>query len=195
MQVVATDSFFKSLKKMMRNNTWYVKLYDTFRYDIPGFVRNIIRFRKELWRFRNWDSGYNLEIFKRSLEITARYMELYGLEIESSRNKKVAKMKRAIELLNNTVEDNFIEQAEKELGIEVVTDFYFEKQEDGTYRMGDNETEEERKNNRKIFDRAGEIEEQQWKELWEIFKGQGKCPDGTEWDDWYDGSGLRGWWD
>ena len=48
-----------------------------------------------------------------------------------------------------------------------------------------------------MFDRAREIEEEQWAELYEILKGQ----DYTKFDkevDWYkqfDGTGLRGWWD
>jgi hypothetical protein len=60
-----------------------------------------------------------------------------------------------------------------------------------------------------VFDRSQEIEEQEWKELWRIFEGQ----DSNEykeflkqhspeeqgkrdlWNDWFDGSGMKGWWD
>jgi len=72
------------------------------------------------------------------------------------------------------------------------------------------DTEEERVHNKKIFTRAREIEESEWKELWSIIQGQDikdyssknqkikdsePHDDADSYNDWFDGSGLRGWWD
>jgi hypothetical protein len=42
-----------------------------------------------------------------------------------------------------------------------------------------------------------EIEEEEWIELWDIMKGQDSSVyfKGGKWDDIFDGSGMRGWWD
>lgn len=36
------------------------RIYDTFRYDIPRFLRNIIHFRKALWRTHSFDYSGSL---------------------------------------------------------------------------------------------------------------------------------------
>ena len=74
------------------------------------------------------------------------------------------------------------------------------------YKLVDYDTDEEREHNRKVYDRTHELEEQEWNELFEILKGQNykeyydtlseeekKNPNNHS--EWFDGSGLRGWWD
>jgi glycerol-3-phosphate dehydrogenase len=48
----------------------------------------------------------------------------------------------------------------------------------------------EGKDAKKVFKKARIIEEMEWKELWEIFKG-------TKFKNWenYDGTDMRNWWD
>lgn len=196
MKVKVADTFLKSFRKMIIRERWYYKLYDAVRYDIPMFLKNIVRFRKELYRFRDWDSSFNLQLFKRSLEFTCNLIEKKGHEVESSKYKKVKAMRRAIELMDNFIEDNFIEQAERELGLEYKTGFDFgEEDEKGCCEMISTCTPEEEKNNNKIFKLSRKLEKDQWKELWDIIRGQSKCPKDVEWDDFFDGSNLLGWWD
>ena len=116
-------------------------------------------------------------------------------------------MRRAIELIKNYNEDNYIDMAEKELGELVLHEWEFEDVEDkpGYSRIVDNDTEEEKIHNRKVFERAQEIEEKEWDELFQILKGQNyavfqmyqdKSEDKkSSWDNWFDGSGIKGWWD
>jgi hypothetical protein len=101
--------------------------------------------------------------------------------------------------------------AESELGPLVLHDWEFEPVPDKPEysRIIDRDTEEEKVHNRKVFDRAHEIEEQEWDELFEILKGQDHkeycklSETQTEeeqrkqdlWNEWFDGSGIRGWWD
>jgi hypothetical protein len=134
-------------------------------------------------------------------------IEKYGNEVDGPRLKKVAKMRRAIELIKNYNESNYIEMAESELGPLALHEWEFEPVPDKPEysRIIDRDTEEEKIHNRKVFDRAREIEEKEWKELFEILKGQSHTEyqmflDKSEnksnaWDNWFDGSGIKGWWD
>jgi len=51
-------------------------------------------------------------------------------------------------------------------------------------------TPEEKEHNRRIFQRANELETEAWNELWETIKGRKYT---TEEE--FDGSGIQGWWD
>ena len=154
-----------------------------------------------MYAFRSWDYSFNLDLFRRSLEKTVDTIENHGHEVDESRLKKVEKMKRAIQLIKNVRSDEYIRRAELELGKLKNTDWLWTEIED---------TEEEKIHNKKVFGRAREIEESEWKELWSIIQGQDikeyssknqKIKDSEPQDDmhsytdWFDGSGIRGWWD
>jgi hypothetical protein len=71
------------------------------------------------------------------------------------------------------------------------------------------DTDEERIHNKKVFERAREIEDSEWNELWSIIQGQNvkeyseiynsktdeEKKEGDVWNNWFDGSGIKGWWD
>ena len=75
--------------------------------------------------------------------------------------------------------------------------------------MVDNIILAESKHITKVYKLANKIEEQEWKELWKIFEGQDikqfskllKTKTKEEqrnndiWNEWFDGSDMRGWWD
>jgi len=200
MEIKFADSFWKSLKTLSKHQTWWYKTYEFFRRDLPYFLENIWFFRKELWAFRSWDYSYNLDLFRRSLEKTVHTIEYHGNEVDESRLKKVEKMKRAIQLINNIRIDEYVKIAEKELGELKNSDWLWDDRED---------TDEERIHNKKVFERAREIEDSEWNELWSIIQGQNvkeyseiynsktdeEKKEGDVWNNWFDGSGLKGWWD
>jgi hypothetical protein len=145
------------------------------------------------------------------LALLAENVEKYGMEVDEPRLKKVAAMRRAVELIRNYNEDNYIDMAEAELGKLILHDWEFEEIEGDPehFQLKDNDTADEKAHNRKVFDRAREIGEQEWQELWTILRGQ---PDGeyqklydelteeekkndSHWYKWYDGSDMRRWWD
>jgi hypothetical protein len=109
--------------------------------------------------------------------------------------------------LDNRLSDNFTEQAEKELGDLHLKPMEWEPTEDGNYKLIDNDTNEEREHNRKVFKLSSTIDDREWRELWNIFKGQSmldfkkyvktlpKEEQETAWDNWFNGSDMRGWWD
>jgi hypothetical protein len=134
-------------------------------------------------------------------------LEKHGLEVDGPRLKKVAKMRRAVELIKNYNQDNYIEMAEAELGEIVHHEWEFEPVPDkpGFSQLIDKDTPEEAEHNRKVFARAREIEEAEWTDLWTILQGQNtnqftmfqdvSTDKDSAWDNWFDGSGMRGWWD
>ena len=210
MKIEFADSFGDSLKTLIRHDSWWYKTYSTIRYDIPSFLKNIYRFRKMLWNHRWYDYRYTLEALQTSLEIMEKKMH-DGMEVRESRDKKIAKMQRAIQILKNINDDKYIEMAEAELGELIMHDWEFEDVPDrpGYSKLVDNETASEKRHNRKVFNRARKLESMEWKELWKIFEGQDykdyqkitkkltpkEMQDMNVWNDWFDGSDMRGWWD
>jgi len=178
MDVQITDSFTKSLKRLMWHESKVYKVYALFRYDIAHFLKNIWRFRKELWSHAWWDYRFTLNMLERSLTIMEKGMSEKGMEVSESREPKVMKMRRTLELLKNSREDNFIDRAEQELGELKLSEWQFELLENGNHKLIEDESEQDKEHNHKVYQRAREIEEKEWKELWKIVDGD-----------------LRGWWD
>jgi hypothetical protein len=110
-------------------------------------------------------------------------MRIGGNEISETRDPKLKAMRRVLELLKNNREDNYVDRAEEELG---------QLQNLGGFLEGIDDTPAQVRHNRKVFVRAGQIEQEEWKELWDILEGtkRSKKPRGE-----YDGSDIRGWWD
>ena len=190
MKIEASDSFFESVEKLVWYDTKLWKVWSAIRYDIPLFFKNVWRFRKELYNHQWWDYRFTLEMLYRSLSIMEKGMSEKGIEVAETRNIKLIKMRRALELLKHKLDDDYIERAEAELGELNHSGFEFEKTEEGNYRLIDNDTPADKKHASKVYKRARVIEDNEWKELWDIFKGRKF----TTWEK-YDGSDLRGWWD
>ena len=207
MKVEFKQTFFESVKDLIWHETKLWKVWAFLVRGIPNFFGNIWKFRKELYSHQWWDYRYTLEMLHRSLVIMEKELSVKGIEVPAHRDKKVEKIRRAIQLLDNRLGDNYIEQAEKELGALHLSPFEFEPTEDGLYRLKDNETQEQTIHNRKVFKLASTIDDREWRELWNIFKGQSildfkkhmktlpKEEQSTAWDNWFNGSDMRGWWD
>ena len=199
MKIEIENSFGKSIKTLIRHNTWWYKTYELFRYDLPRFFKNIWRFRKALWNHYWFDHHGTLMFLETGLSHISDNVEKYGNEINESRLKKIDAMRRTVQIIQNYNNDSYIEMAEKELGEIVLREWEFEPVPDrpNLSRLVDNETEEEKAHNKKVYERASEIEEQEWNELFELLKGQ----DYKNFDkeiDWYkqfNGSGIKNWWD
>ena len=183
------------------------KIWEVLRRGIPRFFANIWRFRKELYNHQGWDYNYTLQIFQRSLIIMRDNLKTNGNEEPLSRAKKINKIQRAIKLIDNRLNDNYIDQAEAELGKLHLKPLEFEDLGNGTSRLLDTNTKGENEHNRRVFKLASTIDDREWRELWNIFKGQSmldfkkyvktlpKEEQETAWDNWFNGSDMRGWWD
>lgn len=197
MKVVFADSFWASLKNLKKRNSWWYKTYEFVRYGIPNFFANVWFFKKELLEFKPWDYSFNLYLFGRSLEKTAYRLE-FGNEVGVTRRKKIEKIKRAVEIVRSIRNHDYYDRAEAELG-EIKNQNPFQEY----------ANEEDKAHDRKVYDRATEIENQEWEEFWQILKGQNHSdyikyvdtlPEDENqkdnaWANWYNGSGMRHWWD
>ena len=202
MEVKFKNTFFESFKRMINRERWHWELWDLFRYDIPRFFRNLWLFRKNL-RNHTWYNGDSsvLPWVKTAVDDMAWRIEKYGHEVEESRMKKVVKMRRLSYLIDVCVKDEFIDEAEKELGFKYVY-YPFEFEEvlgnDKVYTLKQNETPEDKENNSKLLNRSHEIQKEYWEELCAIIKGpdyDAMRASDEDWDKLYDGSDLRAWWD
>jgi hypothetical protein len=191
MKIEASESFFESLERLAWYDTKLWKVWDFIKRTIPRFFKNIWRFRKELAHHEWWDYRYTLEMLYRSLVIMESKMH-DGMEIRETRDKKVEKMQRAIQLLKHKLDDDYTERIEAELGKLILHDWEFEELENGNHRVIDNDTPAERKHNRMIFKEAHKLEDKEWIELWNILKGTRYS---KTWGDKFDGTDMRGWWD
>lgn len=176
------------------------RVWELFRYNLPALFRSLWVFRKALWNYR-WYGGHHsvFPFMADAIEDIHINVEKRGIEEWVSKGKKVEAMKRCVYLLNLFAEDNFVEEAEKELGLEMVFRNRFVALEDrpGYFEMVNDLTKEEHKNNERILKRAHDIQSKGWKELIHLIKGQDYSKFKKEIDflEQFDGSGIRGWWD
>ena len=205
MKITFANSFFDSLKEMSKHDTWWYKTYSLFKYDIPRFIENIWLFRKALWNYRWFDRNYLFMFMTKALSDMADNTEKKGWEIDKTRIKKVDKMFRAARILDNIVQHNYTEMAEKQLGKELKIDWDITEEGELVFTT----LKKQEKINKQIRTLADKLEEEEWKELWRIFQGQDhkeyskliKGMNAVEqmekdvWGDWFDGTGAKNWWD
>ena len=178
---------------------WRIKhKIQDFIESVKLFVKNSWHFRKELSSYYPWQ--YDLKFLKKTIETTRDVMIKYGNEEPISKNKRIGAMNRTIYLLDRFIKEDFSDEAEEELDLKRIGNYYFKKIEGSeNYTMENDCTDEEKKINGIIFNRSIEIEREYWDELWNLIKGQdryeNKFQSDQEFDDWFDGSGIRGWWD
>lgn len=202
MKTKFADSFFESFERMVNRQRWYWKTVDLFRYDLPNFFRNLWLFRKNLWN-HTWYNGDGsiLPWVKTAVDDMTWRIEKHGHEVDESRMKKVAKMKRLSYLIDVCVHDKFIEEAEKELGIEMILhpwEFVPAEGYEGSYELLDKDTPEEKEHNHKILERSHQIQKEYWEELCYIIKGPDYDLIRESGEDFYeklDGTDIRSWWD
>jgi hypothetical protein len=210
MKIEASESFFESVEKLVWYDSKLWKVWEFITITIPLFFKNIWRFRKELARHNWWDYTYTLEILYRSLSIMVVKLEKDGIEEDVCRMKKVNAIKRVLELLRHKLDDDYVDRAELKLGKVNWKPIEFKPTKNGLYEMIDNETPAERKHLRKVFQYASKLENEEWAEIWETIGGnqsiseykkllKGKTPaellKHNLWNEWYNGSDMRGWWD
>ena len=100
-----SESFdIKKLEKIVKRNK--VKIFFKSLYYS---LRNFWSFRKEIWRYRTWDYRYNLNLFARSIELTADGIEKYGIEEPVMKENRIDAMRKFVWYVQNM--DNGVELA------------------------------------------------------------------------------------
>jgi len=181
-------------------------LYDTVRYDIPRFIRNLWTFRKALYEFRWYDYHGTLLMLKTCVDIKAHKTEHHGLEINETRRKKVYYMKRVAYLLDQILQDDFATLAENRLGRKLIfKEWRFEPIEGSTSTrlVVEDQSESEHQHNMEIYTEASRIEREMWTEVFDILKGDIYTYDlvnnpkfkSKMYEEIHNGKGLINWWD
>jgi hypothetical protein len=156
--------------------------------QLKYFTINCWKFRKILWNHRSYDYIFTLQTLRTSLEILYSGMET-SYEEKESLTKKLNQIKRAITLLQNIEDDNYVDRVELELGKKYVSNIKIKPK----HILINDVDPLQDEINRLIFDRSIELQEKEWTELFQILKGQ----DNSEIENWdcdFDGSGMRSWW-
>jgi len=198
MAIRFTDTFRIKLNRIILHQSGLFTAYSALRYNVPNFFANIWRFRKVLWRHQWWDYAYHLEAMHTSLSIMEKGIRTKG---HHERDKVVAKMQRAIQILKDKAEYNYIDRAESMMGKLVEYDWIFEPVEENPKlaRLVDKLTPIEREHNGKVYAYADRLEREEWDELWRIYRGpepySKEISEQTNYDAYFDGSGLNNWWD
>jgi hypothetical protein len=211
MKVKVADTFVDSLQRMIDHEKWYWKLWFFIKRDLPRFFKNIWLFREALWDYNWWDHHGILKFTAIGLTHMSNNLEETGLEIPESRLKKVAAMRRVIQIIQNYNDSSYLDMAKAELGEIFHRDWDFKPidETETLFEIVDTCSPAEKEHNTKVFNRAREIEESEWKELWAIMKGQDyseykklveSMPEKEQQNEdrfykWFDGSGMKGWWD
>jgi len=155
-------------------------------YNFKNGIKNLISYLPIIWKTRDFDYGYILKMQKFQLERLLKRLE-NGNEVIENRLPKMNDIKRCIELINNHIEDNYAERCGYDYS---KTNFEFipikEKYNgEELYEMVNTYDEKQSKEDLNIiFDNARKLEDDEWKELWEIIN-KGKESD----------HGMRSWWD
>jgi hypothetical protein len=162
-----------------------IKIYYTLIKDkilsFINFIKNVWLFRKALTDFHWWDYQPLFQFMNIGINEMADGIENKGSEIKSTKMKKVAKMRRACEILQNHIDDNYTTMAENVLGKRYDYELKFIRLEDS--------------HNHEVFLKSRELEVKEWEEFCEIIKGQGDFFEQDEWwEEKFDGSGLKNWW-
>jgi hypothetical protein len=149
--------------------------YHTLVYHIPRFFKNIFKFRKSLFRYRNDDYMFVLEILQECLIDLKKGLDSpYPMDLND--DKRLEDIEKCITILKNVTTDNYFERAEFELGVEAPPLKFEVKNntENGNINAAEIIIEKRNEHDDKIWRsvlcKSTEMEEEEWNELFLILK-------------------------
>ncbi|MFA5153067.1 MAG: hypothetical protein WC554_10940 [Clostridia bacterium] len=140
-------------------NFWKITFWKDIYYDLKWEFWAYTHYRKIVKEMRPWDGQYIYQMTKHQLELLLPEIE-NGNEVDSSRLKKVKDIKRLIELLNNTIEDNYFNRCEFDFNYEI-------KFEDS--KLVSTETPEQRLNNSRAIKESVDLQKAELKEIGRLY--------------------------
>ncbi len=144
---------------------WSFERIKTYYYNVKFTIINYFKYAKIIARYRPWSYTDIIEMLRFQLNELCNNIEKYGIEIDETRLPKIADMRRAIEILDSHITDNYadrcgyIEDAIKIKYDDDLNRIIFEKRPE--YKDYDIN---------KIFKDARELEMKEWEELFTILK-------------------------
>ena len=163
-------------------------------YNLKWFFHNIKVFWKILWKYRDWDYAYLIDVNTVCLTQLANRIEK-GNEDKRASSKKVAKIRELITLLNRNIEDEYLIKYKEQISKGKTT-----------YQKVFEQAEiEKRKNAKAMFQillgQDPKKFNEKYKKALEQLKTEHPETDTTKignydvWVQLFDGSGIESWWD
>lgn len=152
---------------------WLFEKIETYYYNVKWTIVNFFKYTKIVSRHRPWDSAYILEMMKFQLQELCHTIEKYGNEVDEDRLPKIARMKRAIEILEAQTEDTYADRCGY---IGKAVKMYID--EEANELKCELQPGYENYNEAKVFKDAEELRKKEWNELFDILKND-----------------LKDWWD
>lgn len=152
-----------------------------FYYDLKWGFWALRKYFGIIINMRDYDYSDILIMLRLQIDILCKGIEKYNNEADESRIPKVDDMKRVIALLDRQMEDDYVGIC----GGLTNNKFSFEKIDNSDLiEMVDTRTPDEKNHDNDIMKKAQDLEEKEWKEIWEIIS-KGKSSN----------HGMKGWWD
>lgn len=154
---------------------------------IKNFLKNVWKFRHNLWDYKWWDYEFTLDLLYTSISIMEEEFRTKGIREKEALSSQVIQMNRVKTILENIKQSNYLDMAKAELGMDFIDNcwtFNESTLSPNAREVVNNLINEQQEHNSKIFAKSWELENAEWTELWSIIKGNGE-----------DGTDLRGWWD
>ena len=137
-------------------------------YDLKQYLWSLKTYHKIVKQMVPYDYHSIVSMLDFQIRILKNRMEK-GYEVDETLNPKLIDMERLLTLLNNKIEDDYMERCGYKHNEK---DFEFIPSPDrpNSYMLVDNDTEEEKQIQRDIFKRGYELEENEWSQICELLK-------------------------
>jgi hypothetical protein len=171
MKVIAKDSFFKSIKKLIDSRNPFKLIFWRYKWlDFKGAIWALWKYFRITTKMVPWDYSSILEMMKFQITILADYLEHKGIEVDKDRLPKIKKMRRFIELADHHLKDDYFERCNFNYD-----NSEFEKIDEGYELVHKDEKINEE--NRIALKSGYDLEKEEWNEMIKILKD------------------MRSWWD
>lgn len=194
----------KHIKRFFYRSTEFI------RYTIPTFIKNVWHYRHELADAKFHEYDMSLKFFRKSL-ILIKHELKDSNEYQLHLDAKLKQITRAIEILDNIIDDNYLDLAKTQLNLDIGgdLDFKFIPCEDNPdlFELDLGMSPEQEKNWQHCIKFSTEQQNAEWEELWSIIKGDSTAFQasnhllGNEYNnepeseyDIISGKDIRGWW-
>ena len=163
---------------------FYGYFWSDLYHDIKSGLKSLFIYLPIIWKMRDWDYMFILQMQEFQIKRLHDYIKKHKIEVDENRIPKEKDMERCLELLNNIIEDNYIDRLGGLHSFKYSFEFEKVKDKEDLYTIKESRTEEEIKEDSEKMIKSHEMEREEWDELWDIIK-KGK---NYNW-------GLNSWWD
>ena len=87
---------------------------------IKNFLKNVWKFRHNLWDYKWWDYEFTLDLLYTSISIMEEEFRTKGIQEKVALSSQVIQMNRVKTILENIKQSNYLDMAKAELGMDFI---------------------------------------------------------------------------